>query len=112
MIKTDFPVNVAAAASSIETALAEMEPVQIYSIDFNVNSTTIKPDSAAVLKRIPGVPHNNSDWKLSMAGYADNIGQATANQQFSQRREKWRWPEMALRWRGCRPRVLALSSSI
>jgi outer membrane protein OmpA-like peptidoglycan-associated protein len=90
MIKTDFPVNVPAAASSIETALAEKEPVQIYSIDFNFNSTTIKPDSEAVMKRIPGIPHNNSDWKLSVAGYTDNIGEATPNQQFSKRRAKRR----------------------
>jgi outer membrane protein OmpA-like peptidoglycan-associated protein len=91
VIKTDFPVNVAAADPSIETALAEMEPVQIYRIDLDFNRTTIKPDSEAVLKRIPGIPHHDSDWKLSVAGYTDNIGQATANQQFSKRRGKRRW---------------------
>jgi hypothetical protein len=90
LIKTDLPVDVPAATSGIETALAEMEPVQVPSIDCNTNSAPIKPDSEAVLKRIPGIPHNHFDWKLSAAVDTDNFSPVTANQPFSKRLGKRR----------------------
>jgi outer membrane protein OmpA-like peptidoglycan-associated protein len=82
MIKIDFPVQ----SASIEQALAEKKPVQIYGIYFDFNSATIKPDSEAVLKQISEILQKNPDWKLSMAGHTDNIGDARFNQQLSERR--------------------------
>jgi outer membrane protein OmpA-like peptidoglycan-associated protein len=86
MVKIEFPENVPAAGSSMEQALAEKKPVQIYGIYFDFNSSTIKPDSEAVLKQISDILHKNPDWKLSVAGHTDNIGDASANQQLSERR--------------------------
>ena len=86
MIKIDFPENVPAAGSSMEQALAQKKAVQIYGIYFDFNSATIKPDSEAVLKQISDIMHKNPDWKLSVAGHTDNIGDAAANQSLSQRR--------------------------
>jgi outer membrane protein OmpA-like peptidoglycan-associated protein len=82
MIKIDFPVQ----SASMEQALAEKKPVQIYGIYFDFNSATIKPDSEAVLKQISDILHKNPDWKLSVAGHTDNIGEAGFNQQLSERR--------------------------
>lgn len=82
MIKIDFP----AEASKIEQALAAKKPVDIYGIYFDFNSATIKPDSEAVLKQISDILHKNPDWKLSVSGHTDNIGEAATNQQLSERR--------------------------
>jgi len=82
MIKIDFP----APSADMEQALAEKKPVQIYGIYFDFNSATIKPDSEAVLKQISDILHKNPDWKLSVAGHTDNIGEASFNQQLSEHR--------------------------
>jgi outer membrane protein OmpA-like peptidoglycan-associated protein len=82
MIKIDFPVQ----SASMEQALAEKKPVQIYGIYFDFNSATIKPDSEAVLKQISDVLHKNPDWNLNVAGHTDNIGEAGFNQQLSEHR--------------------------
>ena len=86
MIKIDFPLNVPAADSSMEKALAEKKPVQIYGIYFDFNSASIKPDSEAVLKQISDILHKNPDWKLSVAGHTDNIGGDDFNLKLSQAR--------------------------
>jgi outer membrane protein OmpA-like peptidoglycan-associated protein len=60
--------------------------VEIYGIYFDFNSATIKPDSEAVLKQISDILHKNPDWKLSVAGHTDNIGDNSFNQNLSERR--------------------------
>lgn len=82
MIKIDFPVQ----SNEMEQALAEKKPVDIYGIYFDFNSATIKPDSETVLKQISDILHKNPDWKLSVAGHTDNIGEAGFNQQLSEHR--------------------------
>jgi outer membrane protein OmpA-like peptidoglycan-associated protein len=82
MIKIEFP----AQSADMEQALAEKKPVQIYGIYFDFNSATIKPDSEAVLKQISDILHKNSDWKVSVAGHTDNIGEAAFNQKLSEQR--------------------------
>ena len=62
------------------------KPVEIYGIYFDFNSATIKPDSEAVLRQISDILHKNPDWKLSVAGHTDNIGDASTNQGLSERR--------------------------
>jgi len=86
MVKIDFPPETPAEASSMEQALAQKKPVEIYGIYFDFNSATIKPDSEAVLKQISDILHKNPDWKLSVAGHTDNIGDASTNQGLSERR--------------------------
>jgi outer membrane protein OmpA-like peptidoglycan-associated protein len=82
MIKIDFPVQ----SADMEQALAEKKPVRVYGIYFDFNSATIKPDSEAVLKQISDILHKNSDWRLSVAGHTDNIGDAAFNQKLSEQR--------------------------
>jgi outer membrane protein OmpA-like peptidoglycan-associated protein len=86
MIKIDFPPETPAEAASMEQALAQKKPVEIYGIYFDFNSSTIKPDSEAVLKQISDILHKNPDWKLSVAGHTDNIGDNSSNQALSERR--------------------------
>jgi len=87
MVKIDFPPETPGeTASSMEQALEQKKPVEIYGIYFDFNSATIKPDSEAVLKQISDILHRNPSWKLSVSGHTDNIGDAAFNQALSERR--------------------------
>jgi outer membrane protein OmpA-like peptidoglycan-associated protein len=72
--------------ANMEQTLADKKPVEVYGIYFDFNSATIKPESEAVLKQISDILHKNPDWKLSVAGHTDNIGDAAFNQDLSNRR--------------------------
>jgi outer membrane protein OmpA-like peptidoglycan-associated protein len=71
---------------NIEQALANKKPVEVYGIYFDFNSSTIKPESEAVLREISDIMHKNPTWKLSIAGHTDNIGDNNFNQGLSERR--------------------------
>jgi outer membrane protein OmpA-like peptidoglycan-associated protein len=87
MVRIDFPPETPGeAASSMEQALEQKKPVEIYGIYFDFNSATIKPDSEAVLKQISDILHRNPSWKLSISGHTDSIGDAAFNQALSERR--------------------------
>jgi outer membrane protein OmpA-like peptidoglycan-associated protein len=73
-------------AGQMEQALAEKKPVEIYGIYFDFNSSVIKPESETVLKQISDIMHKNPDWKLSVSGHTDNIGDDNFNMGLSQRR--------------------------
>jgi outer membrane protein OmpA-like peptidoglycan-associated protein len=78
--------NGSGAKSSMENDLAQKKPVEIYGIYFDFDSAEIKPESEAVLKQIAGIMQRNPDWKLSVSGHTDNIGDANFNLGLSQRR--------------------------
>jgi outer membrane protein OmpA-like peptidoglycan-associated protein len=90
MTKIEFPVNPPGGPGKgptpMEQALAEKKKVEIYGIYFDFNSSTIKPESEAVLKQIADIMHSNPTWKLSVAGHTDNIGGDAFNQGLSERR--------------------------
>jgi outer membrane protein OmpA-like peptidoglycan-associated protein len=73
-------------SANMEQTLADKKPVEVYGIYFDFNSATIKPESETVLKQISDILHKNPDWKLSVAGHTDNIGDAAFNQDLSNRR--------------------------
>jgi outer membrane protein OmpA-like peptidoglycan-associated protein len=96
-IKITFPPPVVAkngsgagggggGGSNMEKTLAEKKPVEVYGIYFDFNSANIKPESESVLKEISDILHKNPDWKLSVGGHTDNIGDAPFNQDLSNRR--------------------------
>ena len=76
----------AGAGSPMEKDLAAKKPVEIYGIYFDFASDQIKPESEAVLKQIAAILQRNPDWKLSVGGHTDNIGDANFNLGLSQRR--------------------------
>jgi outer membrane protein OmpA-like peptidoglycan-associated protein len=91
-INITFPLNPppgatqSAAASTMEQALADKKPVQIYGIYFDFNSAAIKPESERELREIAAVMQKNPDWKLSVSGNTDNIGDGKSNLALSQKR--------------------------
>ena len=70
----------------LERALGDKRAVPVYGIYFDFNSATIKPESQRVLQEIAGILMRNPDWKLSLSGHTDNIGNDQANLTLSQRR--------------------------
>jgi outer membrane protein OmpA-like peptidoglycan-associated protein len=72
--------------SPMEQALAEKKPVEVYSLYFDFNKATIKPESEAVLQQIAGILHKHPDWTLNVSGHTDNIGGDPSNLVLSQHR--------------------------
>ena len=75
-----------AEPSPMELALAEKKPVEVYSLYFDFNKATIKPESEAVLQQIAGILRKYPDWTLNVSGHTDNIGGDASNLSLSQRR--------------------------
>ena len=65
--------------AQMEEQLEKKEPVEIYGIYFDFDSSVIKPESEPVLKEISDVMHKKQDWKLSVSGDTDNIGNDAFN---------------------------------
>lgn len=74
------------AVSPMEQALAQKKPVEVYGIYFDFNSDRIKPQSQRVLQQIATILKKNPDWKLSVAGHTDNVGDDAFNLDLSKRR--------------------------
>jgi outer membrane protein OmpA-like peptidoglycan-associated protein len=72
--------------SGMEKKLADKEPVEIYGIYFDSNSSFIKPESEVVLKQIADIMRKNPTWKLSVSGHTDNVGGDDFNLKLSQAR--------------------------
>jgi outer membrane protein OmpA-like peptidoglycan-associated protein len=74
------------ADSSMERALSDNKPVQVYGIYFDFNSAQIRPESEQVLGEIAGIMQKNPNWKLSLSGNTDNVGGDKFNLALSQQR--------------------------
>ncbi len=82
-VKVTYP---SANKPTIEQQLAKQRKAITYGIYFDFNQDTIKPESEAVLKEIAQAMADRPDWKLTIAGYTDNIGGDKYNLDLSQRR--------------------------
>jgi outer membrane protein OmpA-like peptidoglycan-associated protein len=81
--KVTYP---SAGKPTIEQQLAKQRKAITYGIYFDFNQDTIKPESEPVLKEIAQAIADRPDWKLTVAGYTDNIGGDKYNLDLSQRR--------------------------
>jgi len=79
-----FPVQ--QPVKKIEQDLLKNKRAIVYGIYFDFNQDTIKPESEPVLKEIAQATADRPDWKLTIAGYTDNIGGDKYNLDLSQRR--------------------------
>ena len=71
---------------TIEQQLEKQRKAITYGIYFDFNQDTIKPESEPVLKEIAQAMADRPGWKLTIAGYTDNIGGDKYNLGLSQRR--------------------------
>jgi outer membrane protein OmpA-like peptidoglycan-associated protein len=70
----------------MERALSEKKPVEIYSVYFDFNKATLKPESEPALKQIADILGKHADWVLNVGGHTDNIGGDAFNLDLSRRR--------------------------
>ena len=73
-------------SAQMEQKLAEKKPSEIYGIYFDFDSPTLNPKSERMLNQIAGILHRNPNWKLSVSGHTDNVGDGSFNMELSQRR--------------------------
>ncbi len=79
-------ILVAAGGKKLYDALAEKGRVSTQGIYFDTGSDRIRPESTPTLKEIGQMLTEHADLKLTIEGHTDNVGNAPANQDLSQRR--------------------------
>lgn len=75
-------------ASDIADALASKGSIDLYGIQFDVDKTDIKPESAKSLDEIASLMKIDKTLKLDISGHTDNTGSVEHNQQLSEGRAK------------------------
>jgi OOP family OmpA-OmpF porin len=79
-------VRVMAGGKKLYDALTESGRVATQGIYFDTGSDRIRPESTPTLKEIGQMLTEHSDLKLTIEGHTDNVGNAAANQDLSERR--------------------------
>ncbi len=79
--KVSFPTD-----NGVEQQLALDKRTDVYGIYFNFASDELRPESEPVLREIAAALLAHPDWKLTVNGHTDNIGNDAANLDLSRRR--------------------------
>ena len=79
-------VRIAAGGKKLYDALAESGRVATQGIYFDTGSDVIRPESGPTLKEIGEMLQERGDLRIAIEGHTDNVGDAGANQQLSERR--------------------------
>jgi hypothetical protein len=74
------------AAARLEESLEKTGRAEVYSIYFAFNSDEIREESEPTLQDIADILRRHPDWKLSIEGHTDSIGDDAYNLQLSRRR--------------------------
>jgi outer membrane protein OmpA-like peptidoglycan-associated protein len=83
-VKINFPED--QPVNHIEQALKQTGHAQVYGINFDFASATIRSQSQTVLAEIAKAMKDNPTWKLSVNGHTDNIGGDASNLELSKKR--------------------------
>ncbi len=75
-----------ATADAIKSELETSGRMALYGITFATNSAAIRPESDKALGEIAALLKNQPEWKLTVEGHTDNVGQKSANLALSQKR--------------------------
>jgi outer membrane protein OmpA-like peptidoglycan-associated protein len=84
VVKIEYPET--GGVPTIERELAETKRAAVYGIYFEFAKATIRPQSDLVLKEIAESMKRHPEWKLTVEGHTDNIGDEGANRELSQKR--------------------------
>ncbi|MDR2451972.1 MAG: OmpA family protein [Candidatus Accumulibacter sp.] len=60
--------------------------VQLYGVNFDFDSDTLRPESGAVLDEVVKLARANPTWKFEIGGHTDSLGSAEYNRKLSERR--------------------------
>ena len=83
-----FPASdarAAANANELAARIANVGHAPVY-IHFDTNQATLKPQAATAVQQIVALMKASPDWKLTIEGHTDDVGQAADNQNLSQAR--------------------------
>jgi outer membrane protein OmpA-like peptidoglycan-associated protein len=72
--------------SPIEQALLTSWRADVYELYFDFNSDALREESEPTLREIADILRRHADWKLSVEGHTDSIGNDQANLDLSRRR--------------------------
>ena len=89
--RTEGIVRVVAGASmrsAMEQSLMTLRKYDVYGIHFNFDKSTMRPESAALIKDIAITLQHNPTWTLQIKGHTDSIGDTAYNRKLSAARAK------------------------
>jgi outer membrane protein OmpA-like peptidoglycan-associated protein len=78
--------RIAAGGRKLYDAISAQGRVATQGIYFDTGSDRIRPESTPTLKEIGAMLTGHPDLRLTIEGHTDNVGDAAANQELSQRR--------------------------
>ena len=84
VVRIDFPAE--EAARTLERALAEREPVEMWGVYFEFGSARLTPESMTVIDNVASVLRRHPDWRIRIDGHTDNVGSEADNLRLSQQR--------------------------
>jgi outer membrane protein OmpA-like peptidoglycan-associated protein len=73
----------ASMASAMEQSLNTLRSYDVYGLRFDFDKSTLRPESAALIKDIALTLKNNPTWTLQINGHTDSIGKAAYNMKLS-----------------------------
>jgi outer membrane protein OmpA-like peptidoglycan-associated protein len=79
-------LRVGAGGKDLYDALSTEGRVATQGVYFDTGSDAIRPESAPTLKQIADMLREHGELKITIEGHTDNVGQAAANQQLSEKR--------------------------
>ncbi|MDR2881232.1 MAG: OmpA family protein [Azoarcus sp.] len=74
------------AVENMQESLEKTGKVQLYGINFDFDSDTLRPESGAVLDEVVKLAKGNPGWKFEVGGHTDSVGAADYNLKLSDRR--------------------------
>jgi len=84
VVRIDFPTD--EPASTLERALADRQPVEIWGVYFAFGSAELQPESAVVLDVVAAVLRRHPEWRLRIDGHTDDVGDEAENLSLSRQR--------------------------
>jgi len=84
VVRIDFPA--VETASSLERALANGKPVEMWGVYFEFGSAQLQPESNNVLDQVASVLRRHPDWRLRIEGHTDDVGNESDNLSLSRQR--------------------------
>jgi outer membrane protein OmpA-like peptidoglycan-associated protein len=79
-------VRVAESAPDFSSVINSTGKYITHGINFDTDSATLKPESAAVIKQVAAGLNKNPNLRLEIDGYTDSVGQSAHNIDLSKRR--------------------------
>jgi outer membrane protein OmpA-like peptidoglycan-associated protein len=84
VVRIDFPAD--DRTSTLERALTERQPVEMWGVYFEFGSAQLQPESSAVLDAVADLLRKHPDWRLRIGGHTDNVGSDADNLGLSEQR--------------------------